>query len=224
MEEYNKIKILNNELVKQNEIIIKEEKIETNSNTFNKIMFLYQAALKEVNVKLEIIKEEVELLNNYKLIDHFSSRIKSPDSIINKLKKKNCEITYEELINEINDVAGIRVICSLRDDVFIIANLIRDIPGIKVLKEKDYVTNPKKSGYSSYHMIIEVPLNIFGENINIKVEIQIRTIAMDFWASLEHEIKYKTNKGVTKKMSKELVNCAKIINKMDSEFTNMCNS
>lgn len=224
MEEYNKIKILNNELVKQNEIIIKEEKIETNSNTFNKIMFLYQAALKEVNVKLEIIKDEVELLNNYKLIDHFNSRIKSPDSIINKLKKKNCEITYAELINEINDVAGIRVICTLRDDVFIIANLIRDIPGIKVLKEKDYVTNPKKSGYSSYHMIIEVPLNIFGENINIKVEIQIRTIAMDFWASLEHEIKYKTSKGVTKKMSKELVNCAKIINRMDTEFTSMYNS
>lgn len=219
--ENKEIKVSKNKLARKNEMIVREEKIETNSNTFDKIMFLYRAALKEVNVKMEIIKEQVELLNNYKLIEHMSSRIKDPESIVNKMKKKNCDMTYQGLIEEVNDVAGIRIICNLRDDIFTIASLIRDIPGMSVLKEKDYVTNTKKSGYSSYHMIIEVPLNLFGENINIKVEVQIRTIAMDFWASLEHEIKYKTDKKVTKKMTKELLNCAKLINKIDVEMTNM---
>lgn len=221
MKEFNKIKNFGNELVRKNEILVKEERIEINSNTYEKIIFLYKAALKEMNVKLEIIKEEVELLNEYKLIDHINYRIKSPESILRKMKKKNCEMTYESLINEIHDVAGIRLICNLKEDIFIIANLIRDIPGIKILKEKDYVSKPKISGYSSYHIIVEVPLNIFGENININVEIQIRTVAMDFWASMEHEIKYKSNKKVTNKMSKELVSCAKMINKVDAQMTSM---
>ena len=125
---------------------------------------------------------------------------------------------YQSLIEEINDIAGLRIICPLKDDIFSVVNMIKTYPDFKILKEKDYVTNPKKSGYSSYHLIIEVPVNIAGKIIHIKVEIQVRTMAMDFWASLEHKMKYKNNKDVSKNVSKELVQCAKIVNKLDNKM------
>ena len=137
------------------------------------------------------------------------------------MKKKQLYINYQSLIEEISDIAGIRIICPLKDDIFSVINLIKSYPEFKVLKEKDYITKPKKSGYSSYHLIIDVPVNVAGKMIHVKVEIQVRTMAMDFWASLEHDIKYKTDKKVSKKMSKELIECAKLINKMDVQMSNM---
>ena len=122
------------------------------------------------------------------------------------------------MIENINDIAGIRVICPLKKNVYSIRNLITNLPGIKILKEKDYIANPKKSGYSSYHMIIEVPVALSQNLVYVKVEIQIRTLAMDFWASIEHKLKYKPNKNITKANSKELIQCAKIINKLDNKM------
>ena len=195
-----------------------EKNIEINSKEFEKIMFIYKVAIKEINTKLEILKDEFKLFYEYDLIDHINTRIKAPESITKKMKDKNLNYTYKEMIKNINDIAGIRVICPIQKDIYSIRNLIMNIPGIKILKEKDYVKNPKKSGYSSYHMIVEIPVTLSQNLMYVKVEIQIRTLAMDFWASIEHGLKYKTDKEITKATSKELVQCAKIINKLDNKM------
>lgn len=155
---------------------------------------------------------------DYDLIDHINERIKSKESISKKMTKKGIDFTYSKMIENINDIAGVRVICPLKKDIYTIRKLITNLPGIKVLKEKDYITNPKKSGYSSYHMILEVPVTLSKNSVYVKVEVQIRTMAMDFWASLEHKMKYKNNKDVSKNVSKELVQCAKIVNKLDNKM------
>lgn len=208
----------NTELQKIENLMEIERNIEVNSKEFEKIMFIYQVAIKEINTKLEILKDEFKLFYDYNLIDHINTRIKSPESITKKMKDKSLKYTYKEMIKNINDIAGIRVICPIQKDIYSIRNLITNIPGIKVSKEKDYVKNPKKSGYSSYHMIVEVPVTLSQNLMYVKVEIQIRTLAMDFWASIEHGLKYKNNKGLTKSASKELVQCAKMVNKLDNKM------
>ena len=155
---------------------------------------------------------------NYDLIDHIDKRIKEPKSIIKKMEKKKYDKTYLNLIEKINDVAGMRIVCTLKDDIFFIRDLIKQMPDIHILKEKDYVTNPKPSGYSSYHMILEVPVTLLQNIIYVKAELQIRTMAMDFWASLEHKMKYKSKNKITKKQAKEWINCAKIVNKLDNKM------
>jgi len=137
------------------------------------------------------------------------------------MKKKKYELTYKSLIDNINDIAGIRVICNTRDDIFMIRDLISNLVNVKILKEKDYVTYPKKSGYSSYHMLIEIPINVGRDIVNVKIEIQIRTKIMDLWASIEHDIKYKSNTNITKKVSDELVSCAKKLNKIDTQINKL---
>lgn len=212
--------------MRENDLIIienflenKEEKLDVKEEPFDKLMFFYKSALNQLETQMNIIKDEFKIMYNYDLIDHIETRIKEPKSIIKKMEKKRYKKTYANLIDKINDVAGLRVVCTLRDDIFFIKDLIKQIPGVHVLKEKDYVTNPKKSGYSSYHMIVEVPVRLTQKTINVKCEIQIRTLAMDFWASFEHKIKYKTDKDVSKKTSKELVTCAKMINRFDEKMT-----
>lgn len=207
-----------NELQKIENLMEIDKIIEPNSKEFEKLMFIYKVAIKEINKKLEILKEESKLFYNYDLIDHINTRIKSPESITNKMKDKSLQYTYKEMIKNINDIAGIRAVCHIQKDIYSIRNLISKIPGVKVLKEKDYVRNPKKSGYSSYHMIIEVPITLAQNFIYVKVEVQIRTLAMDFWASIEHSVKYKTDKEVTKATSKELIQCAKMVNKLDNKM------
>lgn len=170
-------------LIKVENFLNYQEKVETKGNTFQKLMIIYKMAIKELETKLEILKEEFKIFYDYDLIDHINTRIKKPESIITKMNKKGYELTYKDMIENINDIAGIRVITPIIKDIFTVKKLITKIPGIKVLKEKDYVSNPKKSGYSSYHMIIEVPVTLSKEIIYVKVEIQIRTMAMDFWAS-----------------------------------------
>ena len=208
----------NKELEKIENIMEIEIPIDTASKEFEKVMFIYQVALKEINTKLEILKDEFKLFYEYDLIDHINTRIKSPESITKKMKDKSLQYTYKEMIKNINDIAGIRIVCTLKDDIFFIRDLVKQIPDIHVLKEKDYVKNPKKSGYSSYHMILEVPIALSQNLIYVKVELQIRTLAMDFWASIEHKMKYKPEKEVTKSTSKELVQCAKIVNRLDNKM------
>lgn len=217
----NKVKELG--IVEMKNFLSHDEKIEEKTNTFEKIMTIYEMAITELETKINILQKEFKVFYNYDLIDHINTRIKQPDSIVNKMKKKGYELTYKEMIENINDIAGIRVICQLKDDIFKIRNLIEEIPGIQIEKEKDYVNHPKESGYSSYHMIVKVPVTLSKQTIYVKVEIQIRTMAMDFWASLEHKMKYKTDKEVNKKTSKELVNYAKIVNRMDNKIMLMNN-
>ena len=193
-------------------------KVEEKDVTFQKLMFIYKMAIKELNTKIEIFKEEFKTFYDYDLVDHINTRIKSPKSIIQKMKKKECKLTYKEMIENINDIAGIRVVCPLQKDIYSIKNLIQSIPGIETLKEKDYITHPKESGYSAYHIILGVPVMLSKQLIYVKVEVQIRTMAMDFWSSLEHKMKYKTKEEPSKKKSKEWVNCAKAINKLDEKM------
>ena len=205
-------------LVEMKNFLDYNKKINKEDNTFQKLMVIYKMAIKELNTKVEIIKEEYKLFYNYDLIDHINFRIKEPDSIIKKMKNKECKLTYKEMIENINDIAGIRIVCSLKKDIFSIKNLLQKLPGVRTIKEKDYVTNPKKSGYSAYHIILGIPVVLSQQIIYVKVEVQIRTLAMDFWASIEHKMKYKPDKEVTKSTSKELVQCAKIVNKLDNKM------
>ncbi len=205
-------------LIKIENILATNEPIKVQEKTFEKLMFIYSVAIKELTTKLEILKDEFSIFYNYELMDHIKTRIKKPNSIIKKMKDKNYELTYEKMIQNINDIAGVRVIVPLKNDIYTIRNLLSGIPGLHILKEKDYVTNPKKSGYMSYHLIVEVPINLSQKLIYVKVEIQIRTIAMDFWASIEHKAKYKTKDKPSKKCSKELIECAKMISKLDDKM------
>ena len=201
----------------------KEEKLDVKEEPFDKLMFFYQSALKQLELQMNIIKEEFKVMYNYDLIDHIDTRIKEPKSIVKKMEKKKYEKTYLNLIEKVNDIAGMRIVCTLKDDIFFIKDLVKQIPDVHILKEKDYVTNPKTSGYSSYHMIVEVPVKLSQKTIYVKCEIQIRTLAMDFWASFEHKVKYKTEQEVNKKTSKELVNCAKMISKFDDKMISLKN-
>ena len=195
------------------------EKLEASNDTFKKLMFIYKMAIKELNTKIEIFKDEFKMFYDYDLVDHINTRIKLPKSIIQKMTKKECKLTYKDMIENINDIAGIRIVCPLQKDIYTIKNLLQNVPGIKTLKEKDYITKPKESGYSAYHIILGVPVMLSHQIIYVKVEIQIRTMAMDFWSSLEHKMKYKTQSDEpTKKQSREWVSCAKVINKLDEKM------
>ncbi|MCI8444063.1 MAG: GTP pyrophosphokinase family protein [Clostridia bacterium] len=194
------------------------KKIKKEDQTFQKLMFIYEMAIKELSTKIEIIKEEYKFLYDYDLIDHVSSRIKKPESILQKMKDKECKLTYKEMIENINDIAGIRIIIPLKKDIFSVRNLLQKLLGIQTIKEKDYITNPKKSGYSAYHIILGVPIVLAQQLIYVKVEVQIRTMAMDFWSNLEHKMKYKPKEEPDKKTSKEWVNYAKMVNKLEHKM------
>lgn len=211
--------------MRENDLIIienflenKEQALDVKEEPFDKLMFFYKAALSQLTTQMNIMKDEFKVMYNYDLIDHIDTRIKEPKSIIKKMEKKKYEKTYINLIEKINDIAGIRIVCTLKDDIFFIRDLIKQMPDIHILKEKDYVTKPKESGYSSYHIIVEVPVRLTSKVIYVKCEIQIRTLAMDFWAKFEHKVKYKTEENVTSKASNELVACAKMINKFDNKM------
>lgn len=188
------------------------KKIKESDETFQKIMSIYAMALKEMSTKVEIYKDEFKMFYNYDLIDHINFRIKSPESIMKKMQDKGVKLTYKEMIENINDIAGLRVICPVQKDIYSIKNLIQNIPGIQTLKEKDYVAHPKKCGYKSYHIILAVPVVLSKKLIYVKVEVQIRTMAMDVWATIEHKMRYKPEQELTEKQSKEWSNCAKAIN------------
>ena len=147
-------------IVEMKNFLSYDEKIEEKTNTFEKIMTIYEMAIEELETKISILQKEFKVFYNYDLIDHVNTRIKEPASILNKMNKKGYELTYKEMIENINDIAGVRIICQLKDDIFKIRNLIEKVPGINIEEEKDYVNYPKESGYSSYHMIVEVPVTL----------------------------------------------------------------
>ena len=188
---------------------------------WKKVMLMYDSALREVSTKLEILNNEFKLNHQYNPIEHITSRLKSPQSIAKKLQHNNREITVENIVKYINDVAGIRIICSFTSDIYRIADLIAAQSDVNVLKVKDYITCPKPNGYTSYHMIISVPIFLSDTMLNVKVEIQIRTIAMDFWASLEHKIYYKFEGNAPERIRKELKECAEIVSFLDHKMLSL---
>ena len=160
-------------------------------DTWKTVIFLYKAAVKEIYTKLEILNDEFKHVHQYNPIEHIKTRIKESDSIVKKLKRYGYETSIENMVKYVNDIAGVRIICSFTSDIYRLAEMIGNQSDLKVLSIKDYIKNPKESGYKSYHMLVTVPIFLSDSVVDTKVEIQIRTIAMDFWASLEHKIYYK---------------------------------
>ncbi len=185
---------------------------------WKRMQFIYSAALKEVNTKLEILNAEFQMAHRYNPIEHLSARIKSPESIAKKLRHQGRAVTVENIVRYINDVAGIRIICSFTSDIYRISELIQKQSDVKVLKIKDYIANPKPNGYTSYHMIVSVPIFLSDMTIDTKVEIQIRTIAMDFWASLEHKMYYKFEGNAPENIRRELKECADLVGFLDRKM------
>lgn len=186
---------------------------------WGRTLLLYNAALLEIGTKLEILNNEFKQAHQYNPIEHITSRIKSAQSIAKKMRHNGRELTVENIVKYINDIAGIRIICSFTNDIYRIADLIAKQSDITVLKVKDYIVNPKPNGYTSYHMIVSVPIFLSNEVIDTKVEIQIRTIAMDFWASLEHDLKYKAvfeTSGLD--VGEELRRCSAIIEEVEERM------
>ena len=190
----------------------------TSMEEWKRMQLIYSAALKEVNTKLEILNAEFQMAHRYNPIEHLSARIKSPESIAKKLRHQGRAVTVENIVRYINDVAGIRIICSFTSDIYKISELIRKQSDVKVLKIKDYIENPKPNGYTSYHMIVSVPIFLSDMTIDTKVEIQIRTIAMDFWASLEHKMYYKFEGNAPENIRRELKECADLVGFLDRKM------
>lgn len=182
---------------------------------FMELMMQYRCALMEVETKLNVLNAEFTMKNNRNPFESIKSRIKTPKSILEKLRRKGFEISVKGIEENLADVAGIRVICSFPDDIYATAKMLTDQDDIRVIQVKDYIINPKPNGYRSLHLILEVPIFLSNEKKNMKVEVQFRTIAMDFWASLEHKLKYKKNIENAEEISKELQRCAEASSKLD---------
>ena len=182
---------------------------------FMELMMQYICALMEVETKLNVLNAEFTMKNNRNPFESIKSRIKTPKSILEKLRRKGFEISVKGIEENLADVAGIRVICSFPDDIYATAKMLTDQDDIRVIQVKDYIINPKPNGYRSLHLILEVPIFLSNEKKNMKVEVQFRTIAMDFWASLEHKLKYKKNIENAEEISKELQRCAEASSQLD---------
>ena len=187
-------------------------------DSWKEVTLIYNSALKQISTKLEILNDEFQHVHRYNPIEHIKGRIKTPESIVKKLKKHGYESTINNMIRYVNDIAGIRVICSFASDIYQIAEMISNQSDIKVLSVKDYIVNPKASGYKSYHMLVSVPVYLSDRIEDTKVEIQIRTVAMDFWASLEHKIHYKFEGNAPEHIKEELVECAQMVSDLDARM------
>lgn len=198
--------------------------IRVKDQEFNVLMSIYEKASNQVLEVLKGVQFEYKSRFNNNIVNYFETRIKEPKSILNKMKKKDLELNYRNMIDSINDIAGVRAVCNNKDDIYNLVSIIEKVPNWNLIKEKDYIKKPKKSGYSGYHVIVEVPVKIYEDSdlltnqIFVKVEIQIRTMAMDFWATNEHRMKYKAEKKISFWDSKRLAIYAKILNAMEKRL------
>lgn len=181
-------------------------------------MEIYEEACNNLEKIMKSLQRETKEKYGYDMINTITSRIKTPQSILNKMQRKKYALNYKNMIDSINDIAGVRVVCPLKSDIKKIKRLLKEIPDIDIIEEKDYIRKPKKSGYSGYHLIMEIPVNYKEHDILVKVELQIRTMAMDFWATVEHKARYKTKNKLSFFDSKKLSLYAKILNLMDNKI------
>lgn len=194
------------------------EMIREDLDSWETAIFLYNSALKEVSTKLEILNDEFRHIHRYNPIEYIKTRIKSPESIVKKLKRYGYEDSIENMVNYVNDIAGVRLVCSFTSDIYRLAEMIGKQSDLTVVSVKDYIKHPKESGYKSFHMLVTVPIFLSDRVVDTKVEIQIRTIAMDFWASLEHKIYYKFEGNAPEYISRELRECAGIVSNLDAKM------
>ncbi len=191
---------------------------------FNKLMSYYKCAMMEVETKLNVLNEEFSLQYDRNPINGIQSRLKKLDSIVDKLERNDLPLTMESIEDNLNDIAGVRVICSFSEDVYTIADALLKQDDITLIRKKDYIANPKPNGYRSLHLIVTVPIFLANEKRIMKVEIQLRTIAMDSWAALEHQIRYKKDGDFTEAIGDELYHCAKISAELDSRMNSLRNA
>ena len=197
---------------------MQEEILQDGIDSWESVMFLYNSALKEVATKVEILNDEFVHLHHYNPIEYTKSRIKTPESIVKKLKRHGYESTIENMVNHVKDIAGIRIVCSFTSDIYLLSEMIGKQNDLTVVSVKDYIKHPKESGYKSFHMLVTVPIFMADKVVDTKVEIQIRTIAMDFWASLEHKIYYKFEGNAPEYISDDLGACASIVSELDAKM------
>lgn len=200
---------------------VSPEQFIQNTKKFNDLMMMYRCTVREIRTKLEVLDDEFSATYKRNPISSIKSRIKSPVSIYNKLKKLGYEFNEENIRTKLHDVAGVRVICSFINDIYAIAKLLSDQDDITVVEIRDYIKNPKPNGYRSYHMIVDIPVFFSSGKTMMRAEIQIRTIGMDFWASLEHQLRYKQgieNLDNYQEISNELLECAQNVIRTDNHM------
>lgn len=187
-------------------------------DTFRRLMLDYNSAVKVVRTKIEYLDQEYQILHGHTLVDSLQSRIKSPESILEKVQRKHFNFDLKTLPDEMHDIAGIRVIVRFEDDILAMESRLEKQPDIQILRRKDYITHPKPNGYRSLHLILSVPVYLDAGVEPVKVEVQIRTIAMNFWASLEHELNYKKNVQHQEELRQELIAKAKLVHQLDQDM------
>lgn len=192
-------------------------------NELKRFSLMYKFALDEMNTKINILKEEFIHIHEYNPIEHCNSRLKSPESITKKVHRKNLNFSIEEIRENIKDIAGIRIVCPFITDVYKISKMIEEQRDIELVERKDYIKNPKPNGYQSLHLIIKIPVFMSDRVEMVFVELQIRTIAMDFWASLEHKIYYKYDKEIPERIKKDLKDAARSASELDLKMENINN-
>lgn len=190
---------------------------------YQKLMAYYRCAMMEIATKFNVLNEEFSLQYDRNPISSIKSRLKKITSMKEKLEKNGFPFTVESIEENLNDVAGIRIVCSFTDDVYMLADALMKQDDITIIARKDYIKNPKANGYRSLHLIVTVPIFLAHEKRTMKVEIQLRTIAMDFWATLEHQMRYKKNVNFTDEMANELLLCAKTSAELDSRMNSLRN-
>ena len=193
------------------------DKFEYNVMPFKRLMAYYKCAIMEVETKFKVLNQEFSLEYDRNPIETIKTRLKSSDSIVKKLAKKDVPLTVESIEKNLNDIAGVRVICSFPEDIYVLADCLLQQDDIKLIEVKDYIKNPKPNGYRSLHLIVEIPIFLKDEKKNMRVEVQLRTIAMDFWASLEHKLSYKKDipQDEEELLRRELLDCAQISADLD---------
>ena len=193
------------------------DKFEYNVMPFKRLMAYYKCAIMEVETKFKVLNQEFSLEYDRNPIETIKTRLKSPDSIVKKLAKKDVPLTVESIEKNLNDIAGVRVICSFPEDIYVLADCLLQQDDIKLIEVKDYIKNPKPNGYRSLHLIVEIPIFLKDEKNYMRVEVQLRTIAMDFWASLEHKLSYKKDipQDEEELLRRELLDCAQISADLD---------
>ncbi|NMA91097.1 MAG: GTP pyrophosphokinase family protein [Amphibacillus sp.] len=202
-----------------------KEELEINPNHFKdrkkellRFLMGYKFALEQLKTKIDLLKSEFKHIHDYNPIEHVTSRVKTPESIMRKAQKKGYPLTLESIRKNIRDIAGLRITCSFESDIYVIHRMLEEHGDVNIIEEKDYINNPKGNGYRSLHLIVEVPVFMTDREQRVLVEIQIRTIAMDFWASLEHKIFYKYNREIPEHIKHELAEAAEVAHMLDKKM------
>lgn len=188
---------------------------------FQEMMMIYKAAIREVRTKLEVLNDEFQVRSKRNPIRYIKQRVKHPNSILEKLHRRGFDISLDSMIKNLNDIAGIRVVCAYEKDIYAIAQMLTKQDDVKLLLTKDYIKNPKPNGYRSLHLLIEIPVFFSDRKQFVKVEVQIRTMAMDFWASLEHQLRYKSEDEQDEDIIRQLRECAETIHDTDIKMQNI---